>query len=83
MIRVLAWLIGSKIGRWGAVALLAVTIIGLFLMRARKAGETAYRAKQQAAQLQSLIKALRANNEITQMDTDQRRAYVRKWVSDN
>ncbi len=82
MIGVLSWLLGSKIGRWGAFALLAVMLAGLALKAASRAGQRKALAKVAADQIKSLQVALRANNDITNMSPDERRAYVARWLPD-
>ena len=83
MIGVLSWLLGSKIGRWGAFALLVVMLAGLALAAASRAGQRKAMAKIAAARVKSLQLALRANNDITNMSADERRAYVAKWLSNS
>jgi hypothetical protein len=78
---VLSWLAGSKIGRWGAFALLAVILALIALKAASRAGQRKAMAKAAAARIKSLQIALRANNDITNMSADDRRAYVARWLS--
>tara|TARA_R110002167_G_scaffold42512_2_gene129097 strand:+ start:2170 stop:2427 length:258 start_codon:yes stop_codon:yes gene_type:complete len=78
----LAWLLGSKLGRWGAFALLAVLLALIALKAASRSGERKAMAKVAAARIKSLQTALRANNEITQMSAADRRAYVARWLRD-
>lgn len=80
--RIISWLIGSKIGRWGAFALLAVILAGIALKAASVSGQRKAIAKIAAARIKSLQLALRANNDITNMSADERRAYVARWLSD-
>lgn len=80
---VLAWLLGSQIGRWGAFALLVVMLAGMALYAASRAGQRKALAKVAAARIKSLQLALRANNEITNMSRDERRKYVAGWLSDS
>lgn len=82
MIKIIAWLVGSKIGRWSVFALLAAVLVWLALTSASRAGTRAEQAKQAAARIKSLQTALRANNEITNMSADERRTYVARWLSD-
>lgn len=82
MIAALGWLLGSKIGRWGAFALMVVLLAGLALAAASRSGQRAEQAKAAAARIKSLQTALRANNDITQMSADERRAYVSRWLRD-
>ena len=80
---VLSWLAGSKIGRWGAVALLAVIVALIAMKAASLAGQRKAMAKNAAARIKSLQIALRANNDITNMSAAERRAYVARWLSNS
>lgn len=80
---VLAWLLGSQIGRWSTIALLVVMLAGMALYAASRAGQRKALAKVAVARIKSLQLALRANNEITNMSRDERRKYVAGWLSDS
>lgn len=82
MTGILAWLIGSKIGRRGAFALLAAILAGLVLKAASRSGQRKALAKVAAGRIKSLQLALRANNDISNMSSAERRAYVARWLSD-
>lgn len=79
----LTWLLGSKVGRMAAGAVLIVSVIIGSLKAASRSGERKKAAKASAARIKSLQTALRANNEITNMSADERRAYVARWLSDS
>jgi hypothetical protein len=83
VIRVIAMLTGSRIGRWVALAVLACLLAWTGAASLRRAGKRAEQAKQAASRIKSLQTALRANNEITNMSAGERRDYVARWVSDN
>ncbi|MEP0518611.1 MAG: hypothetical protein ABJO09_00760 [Hyphomicrobiales bacterium] len=80
---VLSWLLGSQIGRWGAFALLGVTLASLALYAATRAEQRKAMAKIAAARVKSLQIALSANNDITNMSADERRKYVARWLSNS
>lgn len=83
MTGVLSWLIGSKIGRWGAFALLAVMLALIALKAASRSGQRKAMAKVAAARIKSLQLALKANNDVTNMSPADRRAYVARWMSNS
>jgi hypothetical protein len=81
MVGLISWLIGSRIGRWTAFVGLSVAGLAIAYWMVRRSAYSAVELKQARAQIKSLRAALRANNEITQMSPDQRRYYVRSWLS--
>ena len=71
----LARLIGSKIGVYIALGLLTALIAWSY-----RRGRQSQRNKALRAELQYFKMELKANNAVTQMSLDQRRAYVRRWM---
>ena len=83
MTAALSWLIGSKIGRWGAVVLLAVILALIALKAASRAGQRKAMAQIAAARIKSLQLALKANNDVSNMSPADRRKYVARWLSNS
>lgn len=80
MTGILAFLIGSKSGRWVALAILAAIGAWVAVKAIQRSGADRERAEQAAYRIKSLQARLRASNETINMSHDQRVDYVTGWV---
>jgi hypothetical protein len=81
MIAALAWLTGSRIGQYAALAALVAASVGLILWRTFRAGKSSA----QAAQLQETINAftsrVTSDNDLARMSAAERRQRLRQhWT---
>lgn len=79
---IVAWLLGSELGR--KVAIYGALVLGLLfaIWRIYAAGQSAEQAKQAQASLQNLRKRMETDDEITGLSVDQRRERLSRWMSD-
>lgn len=80
---ILAWLIGSKVGRYVALGLLIAASIGVVLLRVYSAGKSAEKARQAEAALRALRERIKTDDEITKLSPTARRERLSRWVSDD
>lgn len=80
---VLAWLIGSELGRKTALAGITVLMILAVIARIYSAGKNAEKARQKELELDLLKKRLEVDDEITKLSPDRRRERLREWVRNN
>ncbi len=78
----LAWLTGSKLGRYAAVALTAVAAISLALLKAFLAGRAKEKAKQTQASLENLRSRMKTDDEIRTMPRADRAKQLDRWMRD-
>lgn len=79
---IIAWLIGSRLGRYLALGLLIASMIGIALLRARRSGIEAERLKQLQRSLENLRTRIKVDDEIASLPRDQRRVRLNRWVSE-
>lgn len=79
---ILAWLLGSSLGR--KVALTGMAIMGVLFVvwRIYAAGKAAERARQAQASLENMRKRIQTDDEITKLSPDERRRRLAEWVRD-
>lgn len=82
MTEILAILLGSKIGRWVASALLFSAIVALILWRVFTAGRNAAVVDQKLKELESVKTKLEVDHEISRLPASERRERLRRWVRD-
>lgn len=82
MTGILAWLLGSALGRKVAAGLLIAALLALAIARIYAAGRTAEQARQTAAQLRNLKTRMEVDNDIASLSRDQRRARLARWMRD-
>ncbi|SNY93497.1 hypothetical protein SAMN04515647_3794 [Cohaesibacter sp. ES.047] len=80
MMNLLAWLAGSRLGRWLASSLIA--LIGYVATSFYRRGLKADQARQTTEALKRLKERIRTNEDIRRMSTDERRKRLSDdWVS--
>lgn len=77
---VIAWLLGSKVGRQIAFGLLAAAILALLIWRIYSAGRTREVTQQQIRQLELVRKKIEVDNEISSLPASDRRERLRQWM---
>lgn len=80
---IVAWFLGTKLGRTLAAAGAIALAIGLALLKAFTAGKAAEKAKQDRASLENLRKRAKTDEEIGSLndaDVDRR---LGRWVPDD
>lgn len=82
MTAIVAWLLGSKLGRYAALALLVVSVIGIAMWRARMSGVEAERMKQLQRALEQLRLRVKVDDEIAKLAPDERLVRLSRWVRD-
>jgi len=75
-----SWLIGSYYGRRVFFILAAVGSLVLAFYSATLIGRRAEQAKQLEYHIKILANQVRANDEISNLNDNARRAYIRKWL---
>lgn len=76
----LAWMLGSKIGRWAFGVLLGVAFVGMVLLRVYSEGRTRERARQREEALRRLLERAKKDDEITRLGPDDRLRRLERWV---
>ena len=80
---VLAWLIGSRMGRAIALALTTAGVIAFALLRAFSAGQTSARAQANQDALKTVRQRIRIDEDIRSLSPAERRRRLREtWSSD-
>jgi hypothetical protein len=82
MIKIIAWLVGSKIGRYVAIFLTAIASIGLIIAYAVSNDRAKQSLKQSNARLDSIKKRVKSDDDIAKMPYIDRRRELDKWVRD-
>jgi len=80
MTAIIAWLMGSKIGRYVASGLLVAGIVGLALWRVFSAGKNAEAAKQLQQSLSNLRTRVKTDDDVSRMSADDRRRELSGWM---
>jgi len=78
---IISWIIGSKMGRQLAVALLAIMAFGAALLKAFKAGESKQKADEVKRGLEVVKDKVKTDEEIRSMSMDDRRKRLREWAT--
>lgn len=73
MLNVLAWLTGSKVGRYLALGLLAVSVVGVVLLRVYAAGKRDEQLKQTQASLNAVREKVKSDEAIRRLSASERR----------
>ena len=73
MIKLIAWLAGSKAGRWISVALLVIASLSIFASRFYAKGKEAEQAKRTQEALKRLRERMKSDETIARMSTAERR----------
>jgi len=76
----IAWLIGSKLGRYVALGSLAAVAIGVFILRIYSAGKNAAALKQQQQSINNLRERIRLDTEIRNLPATERKQRLDRWV---
>ena len=82
MIGIVATLLGTKLGRYAALALLVAAVIGIALWRARQSGIEKERARQLQQSLENLRTRIKVDDEIASLPKDKRLVRLNRWVSE-
>jgi len=80
MTTVLAFLLGNRVGRYIAFALMLSAIVTLILWRVFTAGRNAALIDRKVKELEALKKKLEIDNEIASLPVSVRRERLRRWV---
>nr|WP_319485660.1 hypothetical protein [uncultured Cohaesibacter sp.] len=73
MIRLVAWLAGSKAGRWVSIALLVIASLSVFAARFYAKGKEAEQAKRTQEALKRLRERMKSDEAIARMSATERR----------
>lgn len=79
----LAWILGTKIGRGLALGVTAMLAALAVLWRVFAAGKAAQRQEQDTQSLNNLRHRNEVDNEMANRGAERRRADLRGWVSDD
>lgn len=82
MMSVIAWLLGSALGRKIAVGLLIAGIVLFAVWRIYAAGRAAEKARQVQASLENLRTRIKVDDSIAKLSPDDRRRRLSEWVRD-
>jgi len=80
---VLAWFLGTKVGRWVAGGFATLLIIGAICLRIFFAGKEAQKNKQNVESLDALRERNETEDEIAVLPAADRRRRLSEWVSDD
>lgn len=81
MIGALTWLLGSKTGRYLAIALLLFAVGWTLFRLVLARGAAAEQAKQRLATLQAVMEKVKTVEDIRRLTADERRQRLREWSS--
>jgi hypothetical protein len=73
MLSIVSWLIGSKIGRYLALGLLAFAVVGTIILRVYSAGKRGEQLKQTQASLNAVRDKVKSDETIRSLPPDVRR----------
>lgn len=73
MIELVAWLIGSKVGRYIALGLLAAATVAVIIARVYSAGKNEEKMKQTQASLNAVRQKVKSDEVISRLSPDARR----------
>jgi hypothetical protein len=76
----IAFLIGNKMGRYIAGALLVLAMVGLVLLSVRRGGENAAKLARQLETLQAIRERIKVDETVRSMPVADRRDALRSWV---
>lgn len=76
----IAWLLGSRIGRYTAIFLLGLSTIGAVILVATRRGAEGEKARQTAVALANAMQRIKTNDQIEKMSRSDRRDHLRKWM---
>lgn len=80
MTGLVSWLISSRAGRWLALALLALAVLGLAAWTLVQAGARRERARQLGHALETLRTRIRTDDDLARLSPDERRRRLaRDW----
>ncbi|KGM33635.1 hypothetical protein [Inquilinus limosus] len=80
MISVVAGLLGSRLGRWAALALLGAAAVSLILWRVFAAGRASVAARQTQDTLAHVLDIVRRDQELQSLSPDARRERLRRYA---
>ncbi|PLW77900.1 hypothetical protein [Cohaesibacter celericrescens] len=73
MMNMLAWLVGSRLGRWVASALVVIALVGYVALSFYRRGLNAEQTKRTAKALKRLKERIGTDETIRRMPVDERR----------
>ena len=79
---ILAWLIGSKLGRYVALGGLVAAGLAILYFKIRASGAEAERLKMLQRSLENLRTRIKVDEELASLPVDQRLIRFNKWLSD-
>lgn len=82
MTAIIAWMTGSAIGRYLAIALLSTGLIGILVWRIYSSGANREKARQAEANIKVTLERVAKDKEITKLPTSERRKRMERWVRD-
>lgn len=77
---VIAWLLGSRVGRYIAIAGITLAAIAAMLATASRNGANSERAKQTAKSLAYALQRIKTDDQIDKMSRSDRRERLREWM---
>ena len=77
---ILAWLIGSQLGRMVAMGGLAALAIGIVLLSAFNKGVSRERARAAAKRLRNIKTRIKTDEKVRKMPVADRRRELNRWV---
>jgi hypothetical protein len=80
MIELVAWLIGSKVGRYIALGLLAAATVAVIIARVYSAGKNEEKMKQTQASLNAVRQRVKSDEAVSRLSRDERTRRLRdEW----
>jgi cation transport regulator ChaC len=80
MIELIAWLIGSKVGRYIALGLLAAATVAVIIARVYSAGKNEEKMKQTQASLNAVRQRVKSDEAVSRLSRDERTRRLRdEW----
>lgn len=80
LVSILAWLIGSKVGRGVIYFAIGSALVGYFILRVYSAGKNAEIAAAIARSLEYLRLRVKTDDEIRNLPPDKRRERLERWL---
>ncbi len=77
---VIAWLLGSRVGRYIAIAGITLSAIAAMLATASRKGANSERAKQTAKSLADALQRIKTDDQIDKMSRSERRIALSRWM---
>jgi len=81
-VTLIASLLGSKLGRYGAIALLMIASVGFMILKAFLVGQAREKAEQNERALKNLRTRINVEDDISKLDPVTRRERLREWTSE-